>query len=228
MLKEINLEQGSQAWLDWRKTGIGSSDAPAILDMSPWMSRKHLWEQKVLEYHKSKKVFTAEQMSIIVDKMRKKEMQNESAKNRGKKLEDPCRKLYEDFIGYKVDPICGTDSDYEFLKVSLDGYNKEKDLFVEIKCPNNKSHDVAIGGNVPDYYVPQLLHQFNVSKCKTCHYISYHDKYPPGQNIIIIEVNKDTSRRTLNLEPSLDELIEFMHLKTVEFWDMVVSAEWKE
>lgn len=229
-MKEINLEQGSQAWLDWRKTGIGSSDAPSIMNLSPWKSRKDLWEEKVFDYHKNKTVLTNRQMEIIIEKMKTKELQNESAKNRGKKLEDVCRKKYENLVGYEVIPFCGFHDSYEFLKVSLDGWNKDKNLFVEIKCPNQKTHEIAIAGQVVDYYVPQLLHQFVITEAPKCHYVSYHDRYPPGQQLVIVEVTKENAKETLqgNTDLSLDELIEIMKQEMIDFWNSILTAEYKE
>ena len=40
------MEQKSEEWLDWRKKGIGSSDAPIIMGVSPWKTPFELWEEK--------------------------------------------------------------------------------------------------------------------------------------------------------------------------------------
>lgn len=42
----IKLEHNSQAWLDFRNTGIGGSDASAVLGLNPWKTNVELWEEK--------------------------------------------------------------------------------------------------------------------------------------------------------------------------------------
>ena len=42
----IELEHNSQAWLDFRNTGIGGSDASAVLGLNPWKTNVELWEEK--------------------------------------------------------------------------------------------------------------------------------------------------------------------------------------
>ena len=46
-LEKIELNHGSPEWLTFRKTGIGGSDAAAILGMSPFKSNIEVWEEKV-------------------------------------------------------------------------------------------------------------------------------------------------------------------------------------
>jgi predicted phage-related endonuclease len=41
-----NLRQNSTDWRDWRRGGLGSSDAPVVMGNSPWMMPRKLWEIK--------------------------------------------------------------------------------------------------------------------------------------------------------------------------------------
>lgn len=227
-MKIIELDQSSDAWLEWRNGGIGSSDAPSVCNLSPWKTRYDLWEEKVYKYHKGKSILSGKQLKIISEKMRAKESENESSKNRGKKLEPEARFIYEQMIGHEVPPVCGTHNELEFLKVSLDGWNEKKNLFVEIKAPNNKAHSEALLGYVPEYYVPQLLHQFVTSEGTECHYISYHPKFPPGQRMAIVKVNKNTSNETLRIDATLEEQLNYMKQSLTDFWYCVVTGEYKE
>ncbi len=227
-MKIINLEQNSDAWLQWRHSGIGSSDAPAILELSPWSSRYDLWEEKVYQYHKAKGTLTGKQMEIITEKMRAKEMQNDSSKRRGKKLEPVAREMYEAYMGYKVPDTCGVHDKYEFMKVSLDGWNEDLQRFVEIKAPNQQAHGVALEGMVPDYYMPQLLHQFVVSGGTSCDYISYYDKMPPGHRLAIVRVNSNTAKKTLGIHMELEEAIDNMIRIEKDFWESVIENEYKD
>lgn len=42
----IKLKHGSKEWLTFRKSGIGGSDASAILGCNPWKTNVELWEEK--------------------------------------------------------------------------------------------------------------------------------------------------------------------------------------
>lgn len=42
----IELEHNSPEWLDFRNTGIGGSDASAVLGLNPWKTNVELWEEK--------------------------------------------------------------------------------------------------------------------------------------------------------------------------------------
>jgi putative phage-type endonuclease len=39
-------ESSQKTWLDWRRTGIGASDAPVVAGLSPYKSRAELWLEK--------------------------------------------------------------------------------------------------------------------------------------------------------------------------------------
>jgi len=41
-----NLRQNSTDWHDWRRGGLGSSDAPVVMGNSPWMTPRKLWSIK--------------------------------------------------------------------------------------------------------------------------------------------------------------------------------------
>ena len=53
---------------------------------------------------------------------------------------------------------------------SLDGWNAENRLLLEIKVGNAKDH---AAGKVPEKYFPQLQHQMWVTDTKTAYYASY-------------------------------------------------------
>ena len=42
----IELEHNSAEWLGFRRTGIGGSDASAVLGLNPWKTNLELWEEK--------------------------------------------------------------------------------------------------------------------------------------------------------------------------------------
>ena len=46
-LEIIKLKHNSPEWLAFRKTGLGGSDAAAILGLSPFKTNVEVWEEKV-------------------------------------------------------------------------------------------------------------------------------------------------------------------------------------
>lgn len=46
MSTEASLQEKRQGWLQQRRTGIGGSDAAAVLGANPWKSRLELWAEK--------------------------------------------------------------------------------------------------------------------------------------------------------------------------------------
>lgn len=224
----VDLDQNSDAWLTWRKTGIGSSDAPAVLGESPWTSRKELWEQKVVEYHGAKAPLSVAQFKAIREQMAKREGQNESSKNRGKKLEPVARAEFEDMTGLTMEAVCGHHTHHPHLKVSLDGWNAGRRAFLEIKAPKQSSHAAALDGRVPDYYRAQILHQFLVSGAREAWYLSFHDKYPPGQRMALVHVTPANSCHTLGMDEPLGDLVAALGAAESDFWTCVTTGVYRE
>jgi putative phage-type endonuclease len=148
------LQQGTAAWLAWRRGGIGASDAPAIMGVSPWMDLDTLWLEK-----------TGRRTGGFAN----------PAMRRGQRLEPEARALYIRTTGVSVAPTClehGTDS---WMRGSLDGISGDGRVVLEVKCPGAPDHATALRGAVPAKYVPQLQHLLAVSGAEVCHYWSYRD-----------------------------------------------------
>lgn len=215
-MKIIDLAQNSDAWLDWRKSGLGSSDAPALVGLSPWKTRRGLWEEKVIAYHGAKVPMSGAQLNAIRARIAESEKKNPSAKDRGKRLESVARQKHEALYGWDAPDTCGTHDEYEFLKVSLDGWNPERSTFLEIKAPNRDDHEAALAGHVPEKYVFQLVHQFLVSGAKFCHYVSYHDRRPAGEDFTTVRVRRS----------DVQEAIDLLLVRSIELWESVKQAEY--
>jgi predicted phage-related endonuclease len=99
--------------------------------------------------------------------------------------------MYEDLMGWKVPAACGVHEQYDWLKVSLDGYNPERSLLVEVKAPNKADHAGALEGRVPEKYVPQIMHQYLVSGARHAHYLSYSNYFPEDQKLAVVSVKRD-------------------------------------
>lgn len=152
-MKIIKLEQGSPEWLAWRQSGIGSSDIPIIIGVSPWTKPDKLLEEKVSG---------------------KPARKSNGAMRRGHDLEPIARAIYEDLMGFKLEAVCAEDDEYPWAKVSLDGWNAALRVSVEIKAPNKDDHALALEGKIPEKYTPQCDWQIGISGACVHHYVSYN------------------------------------------------------
>lgn len=165
-VKGNNHIQGSEAWLQWRGKGMGSSDAPVLMGVSPWKTLYQLWGEK----------------SGLIEV----EFKENPAMKRGKELEPVARKMYEDLVGHKYPDGIATDKEYEFMRASFDGINSEQKRIIEIKSPGKKDHETALSGNVPDKYYPQVQWLLMVAGFKHCDYVSFD-----GVEIVVVPVEAD-------------------------------------
>lgn len=154
------MDQRTNDWHGWRKLGLGSSDAPIIMGVSPYSKLLKLWEQKV---------------GIS------KGFEGNWATMRGNKMEPTARADYELRYDIEAAPMLVVHSQYDFMRASLDGYNRELGIVLEIKCPGKKDHSSAQMGEVPKHYYPQLQHQLMVTGAREAHYYSFKD----GKGILI-------------------------------------------
>jgi len=148
----VEFEQGSQEWLEWRKGGIGGSDAACILGENPWRSAYDLWCLKT---------------------GRKPEQTMNAAMQRGVDLEPVARQTFEEITGWSMPDACFQDDEYEFLKCSVDGIGFCGDDILEIKCPGEKAHEKALMGGIPAHYKAQMQHCMMVTGAKRCYFFSY-------------------------------------------------------
>ncbi|WP_210546101.1 lambda-exonuclease family protein [Rhodoferax sp. PAMC 29310] len=147
-MKIIQLTQGSQAWLDYRRTMRNASETAAVLGVSPWCTPYQLWLLKTGRAQNPTNV----------------------AMQRGTDLEPAARLAYEAETGNIMQPLVLQDGLYS---ASLDGMTLEGDLIVEIKCPY-RGQDSALwrevkAGYVPDHYAAQIQHQMMVSGATLAH-----------------------------------------------------------
>lgn len=162
-MKLIQLEQGSESWLQWRKEHIGSSDSSSILGLNPWSNPISVWEEKCLGWSKT-----------MNDNMR-----------RGQMLEPLAREAYQKLTELQVEPMVAEHETIPFLSASFDGVTKDLSHSVEIKC-GASSHRAAKQGIVPAYYLVQLNHLMIISCHSEMDYFSFD-----GEEGILIKVKRD-------------------------------------
>lgn len=146
MATEVDLVQGSQEWLDFRRTKRMASETPIIMGLSPWQKPKDVVKAKRGENAKAN-----------------------YAMRRGQELEPVARDVYQGIVGV-LRPGVFVSGDYG---ASLDGIDLFNELIVEIKCPmKGKDSDLwkqAENGEIPEHYSVQMQHQMMVTDIKDAH-----------------------------------------------------------
>ncbi len=167
----IDLKQGTLKWLKFRKEHIGASDAPVIMNASPWKTPYRLWQEK---------------LDLVEDGP------TTSAMQRGIDLEQKARDKYIEITGIHVSPAVVKSKAHPFMIASLDGISADKKKAVEIKCPGSEDHGSAVKGIVPKKYIYQLVHQMLVLSIGSIDYFSYRsdDDYALV-TVLLIDVQEE-------------------------------------
>lgn len=145
------MEQNSDAWLKWRREGIGASDLPIIMGDSPYKTPFQLWEEK---------------LGIT-------KFEGNFATQRGHRLEPEARANFELHNDIEFNPTLATHQNFEYCRASLDGFNLAENAILEIKCPGKEDHALAVEGKLPEKYKAQIQWQFWITGATKCYYYSY-------------------------------------------------------
>ncbi|MGH2612072.1 MAG: lambda-exonuclease family protein [Rhabdochlamydiaceae bacterium] len=139
MYRTVDLKQGSPEWLEWRRTGIGASEAPIILGISPYSKPKKLWMEKTGQLQpKASSSWVMEQGHIFESKVR----------------------AYMEFMDtQKYSPVCVESLIRPFLKASLDGFDESRNFIIEIKMVGRKMLE---SDEIPPHHFAQFQHQMMV------------------------------------------------------------------
>lgn len=174
-------------WLEMRRSKIGASDAPVIMNMSPWKTPYSLWKEKV---------------GLPSDQY------VNNAMRRGLMLESEALEAYEQMTGNVMFPqVVINHPTISWMMATMDGISTDKKCGVEIKCAGKRDHDIAKKGDIPDKYIPQLQHQIEVCGLDKIDYFSYH-----GKDGVIVEVKRDDefiSRMLKEEEEFFQRVMEF-------------------
>ena len=146
-------------WLEHRRQGIGSSDAPIVMCVSPYMTPYQLWEEKL-----GKK--KSERNTFILDK--------------GHRLEPIARSLIEFELGKDFPPKLVQSESIPWLKASLDGYSEDGDI-IEIKYMGKDEHEAGL---CPERYFPQVQHQLLITGATKAYLCSFNPDHETKLKII--------------------------------------------
>lgn len=159
--QELQLEQGTIEWLDFRRDKITATDACVIMGVSPWKTKVQLYHEKKDPNYRS---MTSERMQRGID------------------LEPIARDLFCAKTGHKMIPKVIVK---DWAMASLDGIN-DWDEILEIKCPGPTQHQIAVEGRIPDHYYPQLQHQMWVCDSEKVFFFSFC-----GVDGVIVEAKRN-------------------------------------
>jgi putative phage-type endonuclease len=197
-------------WLDWRRKGIGASDSPAIMGVSPYKTAIQIWEDKTSTEK------PVEMSSRIMEK--------------GNELEPIARKQFAAHYNLINDadetfePMLAQLEELPFMKASLDGSSHNKKIIVEIKFQGKENHEkIKAAVNGPNKYADgkdfiridywtQMQHQFICSNADEGYLVSINEA----------STNKKLDVVWIKIMP--DREYHKKHLAAcITFWDCVVN-----
>lgn len=152
-MKILDLEQSSASWLQWRRGGIGGSDASTLMSSSPFQTIVGLFEDKLSP---STGEFTENEHTA-----------------RGKQLEPEARNLFNRLTGLNCQPLCIQSSTYDWMIGSVDGLDTLTNTLLEVKCPTEVNFEKWCVEGVPDYYVWQVRHYLTIMGQGTAYLMAY-------------------------------------------------------
>lgn len=148
-MKLVGFEGGQQGedWLTWRRAGIGASDISIIMGSNPYSTSLKLWEIKC--------------------GYRQEDSLNAAMKH-GIAHEDIARKWLNEKLQLRLQPVCVEDPEKSHFRASLDGFDFDQQVLVEIKCPISESVlDAArTTQSVPGYWLDQVQWQIMLTNPK--------------------------------------------------------------
>ena len=133
-----------------RRDGLGGSDSPIVLNVSPFKTRKQLWQEK---------------LGIIAQEEEKPIMK------RGHYMEDKVADMYEGLTGLKTRKVLRRiiHPQYPFLFAHVDRViegDKRGPGVLEIKCPGSMMARKCDREGMQNYYLIQIAHYLGVTGYK--------------------------------------------------------------
>lgn len=161
----VDLIQGSEEWLKWRFTGIGTSEAPVVEGISPYKAPRQLYIEK-----RTKKAIEEPGKAFIFEQ--------------GHKVEKMIRAEAEKRLNCTFKPMCVQHDRYPHLLGSLDGLDARLGL-LEAKNVDKEVIKAAEAGVIPDHHYSQMQHAFNVSGVDVGQWYGYNVALKKGVAVLV-------------------------------------------
>ncbi|NCX93600.1 MAG: hypothetical protein EBX40_02865 [Gammaproteobacteria bacterium] len=155
-MKTINLEQGSQAWLDFRQNGIGASEIASIAEITGAFSKR---------------------INTLTEKLGQKRMLSAFEQNifaQGHAWEIAVRDAIN-AEGFTFAPAVVVSTENDRFFASLDGLDASKEIILEVKSVVNAPKFEQYKNEVPAHYMAQVQWQLMVTKYATAILAFVHD-----------------------------------------------------
>jgi len=151
--------------MEWRRKGVGGSDAPIIMGASPWCDAKKLLLLKTGQILPDPPTFVMK---------------------RGIWEEPRSRWEYERITGTPMPKRFLEHSDFSFVRGSYDGLNDYVQRSYETKFAGKADHLTALNGEIPKKYIWQCVHLAFLCGYEELDYHSRNPRFePPFQNKIL-------------------------------------------
>lgn len=188
--------QNTQEWHEWRKKGLGASEAPIVMGVSPYTTRYQLWQEKI-----SPEIDRSEKESFIT--------------RFGHEFEIKAQARLELETGIEVETACVEHYLHPWLRASLDACSFEDRIFGEIKYMGQKNLELVRETKAPlIHHFPQIQHQFMVTGFKKAYYVVY-SLDADRKNILDYEC--------VELVPDFEYIEKKLYPELLEFWFMIVN-----
>lgn len=144
------MEQNTESWEEWRRSGLGASDAPIVMGISKYQKPIDLFQIKLgLKEYKPNAFIT----------------------DLGHKFEPRARAYINLLNDWEYEEKVVEMEEYPWLRASLDGWDGETPC--EIKYVGKKKIDDARLGNLDQTHWVQMQHQMMVTGSSKCLYVCY-------------------------------------------------------
>ena len=178
-MKIITYDQGSDQWLQWRRSKITATDAGIILGLNNWKDAHQLWQEK---------------MGFIEP-----EPMNEAMK-RGQLLEPIARGLLCEQLGVNFEPMVIESDQFYWMGASLDGISQDYTSICEIKCMKISKHLQVSEHTIDPCHYAQMQHQLACSNASVTYYASYHPDATDLLNIVKIFPDEEYIKNMIEKE----------------------------
>ena len=153
-----------EKWLEWRREGIGSSDASILMGVNPWKTKMDLYLDKIGEGV---------------------EQPDNAAMARGREMEPIILAMLEELFGCLLMARNVVHKDNDFIRCSLDAISFDGKMMCEIKTASQEDHELARLAIIPTKYIPQLQHQLLCTGADSMYYASYNCKSGELKTVLV-------------------------------------------
>lgn len=168
-MQVVKVTQGTPEWHEFRRQGIGGSEAPAVAGESPYLTPRGLYLVKRGEVKENDEA-------------------NEFIFAKGHKTEALIRKNFQELTGAEMAPVCGIHDKFSHIRCSFDGLDLAKYGPLEAKLVGKGVlEDARDEGIIPRHHWIQLQHEMEVSETDLGQWYGHDGK----ANGILIEVKRD-------------------------------------